>query len=127
MPFTIITDHASLKWLMSLKDLNGRLACWSLKLQIYDFAIEHKKGSENAVAGTLSIDLEPLLGFETTKFESPEYSELREEVLAHGERLSDLVVDGIYLFWRSSETTANQNCWSIPGNCGYRIASQAPI
>jgi len=70
MPFTIITDHASLKWLMSLKDLDGRLAHWSLKLQIYDFVIEHRKGSENVVADILSrmiesIDLELFLGFET--------------------------------------------------------------
>jgi len=39
MPLTIITDHASLKWLMSLKDLDGWLARWSLKLQIYNFVI----------------------------------------------------------------------------------------
>lgn len=45
MPFTIITDHASLKWLMSQKDLSGRLARSSLKLQTFDFNIEHRKGS----------------------------------------------------------------------------------
>ena len=54
MPFTIITDHASLKWLMTLKDLNGRLARWSLQLQIFDFQIEHRRGSENIVADMLS-------------------------------------------------------------------------
>lgn len=53
-PFNIITDHASLKWLMSKKDLNGRLARWSLKLQPYDFVIVHTKSSENAVSDTLS-------------------------------------------------------------------------
>jgi len=75
-------------------------------LQIHDFVIEHRKGSENVVADTLyrmieSIDLEPLLGFETTEFESPEYAEFRKEVLAHKERFPDLVVDGDYVFLRS--------------------------
>lgn len=47
MPFTIITDHAALKWLMSKRDLTGRLSRWSLRLQGFDFKIEHRKGSEN--------------------------------------------------------------------------------
>jgi len=54
MPFKVITDHASLKWLMSQKDLSGRLARWSLKLQAFDFTIEHRKGSLNVVPDALS-------------------------------------------------------------------------
>lgn len=53
MHFTAITDHASLKWLMTLKDLSGRLARWSLQLQTYDFEI-HRKGLDNEVADMLS-------------------------------------------------------------------------
>lgn len=49
LPFTIITDHASLKWLMSLSELTVRLARWSLKLQAFQFNIEHWKGSQNIV------------------------------------------------------------------------------
>lgn len=52
--FTIITDHANLKWLMSQKDLSGRLARWSLKLQGYNFKIVHQKGTDNIVPDALS-------------------------------------------------------------------------
>ena len=52
--FTIITDHASLKWLMSQKELSGRLARWSLKLQAYDFKNQHRKGAEHLVPDALS-------------------------------------------------------------------------
>lgn len=54
MEFKVVTDHASLKWLMNQKDLSGRLARWSLKLQSFDFTIEHRKGSRNVVPDTLS-------------------------------------------------------------------------
>ena len=49
-----MTDHASLKWLMNQKDLSGRLARWSLKLQAFDFEIEYRKGSANIVPDVLS-------------------------------------------------------------------------
>lgn len=52
--FTIITDHSSLKWLMSQRDLNGRLARWSMKLAAFRFKIEHVKGADNVVPDTLS-------------------------------------------------------------------------
>ena len=54
LPFKEVTDHASLKWLMSQKDLSGRLARWSLKLQALDFLIEHRKGSANVAPGVLT-------------------------------------------------------------------------
>lgn len=54
MKFTTITDHANLKWLMSLKDLSKRLASWLSQLQTYGFSIGNRKGSENVVANMLS-------------------------------------------------------------------------
>lgn len=52
-PFKVITDHASLRWLMNQSDLNGRLARWSLKLQGFKFNIEHRKGSLNILPDVL--------------------------------------------------------------------------
>ncbi|KAE9038084.1 hypothetical protein PR001_g8114 [Phytophthora rubi] len=52
--FTIITDHAALKWLMTRPDLAGRLHRWSLVLQEYEFQVEYRPGSTNVVADALS-------------------------------------------------------------------------
>lgn len=54
IPFTVVTDHYSLVWLQNLKDVNGRLARWTLKLQMYDFKIVHRKGKDHIVPDMLS-------------------------------------------------------------------------
>ena len=43
--FIVHTDHHALKWLMSIKDLTGRLARWSLFIQQFDFEIKHRPGT----------------------------------------------------------------------------------
>ncbi|XP_044316589.1 uncharacterized protein K02A2.6-like [Drosophila rhopaloa] len=97
-----ITDHSSLQWLMTLKDLNGRLARWSLALQAYDFQIEHRKGKDNVVADMLSripeVEGIEVFDFETIEFESPEYLERIQTVKENAEQFPDLVVeDGLLL------------------------------
>lgn len=52
--FTIITDHAALQWLHSIKDPNGRLARWALTLQAYNYEVEYRKGTLNENADCLS-------------------------------------------------------------------------
>lgn len=55
-PFTVITDHSALKWLMTTKDLRGRLARWAMRLQpfISDMTIEHRAGKEMQFPDALS-------------------------------------------------------------------------
>src|SRR3989442_1221692 len=53
-PFTVYTDHISLKWLQSIKNTHGRLFRWSLLLQGLQFTVKHKRGRANASADALS-------------------------------------------------------------------------
>jgi hypothetical protein len=52
--FTVHTDHHALKWLMTIKDVTGRLARWSLFIQQFDFDIKHRPGVTNGNADGLS-------------------------------------------------------------------------
>ena len=52
--FKVVTDHSSLRWLLNLKDPDGRLARWAVKLQSYDFEIEHRPGTKQTNADSLS-------------------------------------------------------------------------
>ncbi|XP_053598028.1 retrovirus-related Pol polyprotein from transposon 297 [Microplitis demolitor] len=53
-PFTVVTDHAALKWLHSLRDPNGRLARWAMELLSHQITIEHRRGTENEGPDALS-------------------------------------------------------------------------
>ena len=52
--FTVITDHGSLTWLFRLRDPEGRLGRWSLKLQGLNMRIEHRAGTRNGNADGFS-------------------------------------------------------------------------
>lgn len=52
--FVVVTDHSSLQWLNSLKNPQGRLARWALKIQEYDYNIIHRKGKLHVAPDALS-------------------------------------------------------------------------
>ena len=57
--FTIITDHSALKWILTIKDPQGRLARWSIVLSMYEFIIIHRAGRIHSNVDALSRPVLP--------------------------------------------------------------------
>lgn len=53
-PFTVITDHHALQWLPTKRSDNKRIVRWAIYLSQFSFAVQYRKGSENANADALS-------------------------------------------------------------------------
>lgn len=53
-PFTLRTDHSSLRWLTRLREPEGQLARWLEKLAEYDFQVQYRPGKQHLNADTLS-------------------------------------------------------------------------
>ena len=60
-PFTLLTDHDSLKYHKTMPHLSSRLARWVEKMAEFDYVLRHIPGKDNVVADALSrrADLKP--------------------------------------------------------------------
>lgn len=78
--FYVVTDCHSLKWLENLKDPEGRLGRWALRLQQFDYEVLHRRGKDHIVPDALSRALP--LGFQdegdTVEFNFIEVSEVKD-------------------------------------------------
>ena len=52
--FELFSDHKSLKYLFSQKELNMRQRRWMKLLKDYDFSLQYHPGKANVVADALS-------------------------------------------------------------------------
>lgn len=52
--FTAVTDHAALRWMLSLKDQSSRSTRWEFRLSEFDYEVVHKPGKKHANANALS-------------------------------------------------------------------------
>ena len=53
-PFSVRTDHAALRWLLSFRHPEGQTARWLERLQQYDLQIEYRPGIKHGNADALS-------------------------------------------------------------------------
>ena len=52
--FTLETDHNNLRWIMNIKNPQGRLARWITRLSAFDVEFVYRKGECNEVADCVS-------------------------------------------------------------------------
>ena len=52
--FVVQTDHAALKYIFTTKNSTGRLSRWAMRLQEYDFEVQHRPGITHVVPDALS-------------------------------------------------------------------------
>ena len=72
----MITDHKALSWLKGPKHPSGKLARWIIKLQEYEYTVEHRSGS--LMTHVDALFRAPVNSIQVHKYSTAELQELQE-------------------------------------------------
>lgn len=125
--FEVITDHASLVWLMRQPNLTGRLARWALQLQAFKFTVSHRKGKENVVPDALSRipesdiasleKFEPEIDLTSPHFQDRDYVELMNKIVQNEGKYPDVKIMDNFIYIRtehySGDEVEEQLAWKL--------------
>jgi hypothetical protein len=53
-PFTMVTDHRALRWMLILKEPSAKLTRWALRLAEFQYKVIHRPGKQHIVPDVLS-------------------------------------------------------------------------
>ncbi|CAI5495477.1 unnamed protein product [Closterium sp. Naga37s-1] len=110
-PFTLVTDHQPLTWLMTNHTLTGRNARWAMRLQEYEFKIRHRPGKTLQHMDGLSRNPPPPEEGSPSACLVALASGLREteETKHRGKGPEDVWEDATVLQWVKGETEAEED------------------
>ncbi|UYV80731.1 hypothetical protein LAZ67_19001552, partial [Cordylochernes scorpioides] len=121
-PFTVVTDHHSLCWLVGQKDPSGRLARWALKLQEFDVTVIYKSGRKHKDADCLSrspLENDPpsavmsLTNVDIEQTKDPDLAKTIDNLNSGYTRKEFSIIDGI-LYKKNYSTTGRPWLMMIP-------------
>ncbi|UYV73167.1 K02A2.6-like, partial [Cordylochernes scorpioides] len=121
-PFTVVTDHHSLCWLVGQKDPSGRLARWALKLQEFDVTVIYKSGRKHKDADCLSRSplendqpsaVMSLTNVDIEQTKDPDLAKIIDNLNSGYTRKEFSIIDGI-LYKKNYSTTGRPWLMMIP-------------
>ncbi|UYV61247.1 hypothetical protein LAZ67_1004099 [Cordylochernes scorpioides] len=121
-PFTVVTDHHSLYWLVGQKDPSGRLARWALKLQEFDVTVIYKSGRKHKDADCLSRSplendqpsaVMSLTNVDIEQTKDPDLAKIIDNLNSGYTRKEFSIIDGI-LYKKNYSTTGRPWLMMIP-------------